>query len=138
MAGGMTTLSGLGFTASATVEPCRFIKVSGNGTYAHAGSNEDVLGISDRYSRHYNDVSAADAGEGAPVKTVDGDIAYLELGGTVTAGAYLIAGANGVGVAAATTGTTVQNIGAQALKGGASGEIIPVKIKVMKHRPALT
>ena len=55
---------------------------------------------------------------------------------TVTRDGWIKSDADGKGVAAATTGTTVQQIGARALQSGISGQKILVYVWPMPHLPA--
>ena len=115
--------------ASAAVEPNRIVKITGEFTVAHAGANEVGIGVSMPLSRSYNDVTHADTGEQIAVDTIVGSVVRVEFGGTVSAGAFVKSDANGKAVAAATTGTTAQNIVGQAVEAGADGRIGLIRLQ---------
>lgn len=128
--------------ASGTIRACRFVKQSGDFTGAEADANETVIGISYQDGKYppLNDLVSTNnhAETGDPIRLYgDGDICLLEYGGTVTAGERLKSDADGKGVSIATTGTTIQNIGAVAIEGGSSGEKRRVQIQIYSERPAL-
>lgn len=129
--------------AGGDIRPARFIKLSGAADYTalESDANERVFGIS------------IDAAQDAPIPSADADAAddgdqfryfsigdecLLELGGTVAAADLLKSDADGKGVVIATTGTTIQNIGARAIEAGVSGEKIRVQVTIYSERPALT
>lgn len=123
--------------ASGDIYPQRFVKFSGDNTVAQAGANENAIGVSMRQSKAFDSALAASDDGQVAVYTV-GQIAKLELGGTVTAGGYIKADTNGKGVAIATSGTTAQNVAAVAVNGGADGEIVDVMVLTLhKVYPAL-
>lgn len=131
-------------TATGNVSPCRFVKlgVAADETGTAAGANEAVIGISGDGSRNAPGTAGDDgfiavAGETIPVFG-PGRKCLLELGGTVTRGDRLKSGAAGVGVAAATTGTTRQECGAVALQSGVSGQKVLVVIIPDTFFPALS
>jgi hypothetical protein len=112
------------------VHPCRFVKLQSDNTVVECGAGEDMWGISQPHTRNLA-LSGWDDGyagvSGDPAINIFGpgdDEAPLELGGTVTAGQRIKSGAAGVGVAAT---SDKDKAGAVALRGGVSGEIIPVK-----------
>ncbi len=121
--------------ATGNVSPCRFVKLDTTAdlSCAAAGSNEAVVGISGEGSRIAPGTPGDDGYIAIATETVPvfgpGRKCLLELGGTVTRGDRLKSGAAGVGVAAATTGTTRQEIGAVALQSGISGQKILVVIQ---------
>jgi hypothetical protein len=123
--------------AGGDIRPMRFVKITGNNTGAEADANERIVGISNRTSRRFDD--SLNAASGDPIQLrVEGEEAFLELGGSVSAGGEIKSDADGKGVAIATTGTTIQETGAIAIEGGASGEIIKVRVFRASRRPALT
>lgn len=125
------------------IRPARFIKLSTSAdhTVLESDANERIFGVS------------IDAAQDAPIPNADGDAAdsgdffryfgpeeeaTLELGtGGATRGDMLKSDADGKGVVAASTGTTVQWIGAEALESGSAGEKIKVLVKSYPFRPAL-
>lgn len=129
--------------AGGTIEPARFIKLSTAADYTvlQAGTNERVFGIS-------MDASAAAPISGAATAAAvadgslnyfgNGEVATLELGsGGITRGAFLKSDTDGKGVAAATTGATMQEVGAQALESGSAGEKVRVVVYRQQFYPAL-
>lgn len=123
--------------ASGDINPMRFVKMSGDNTVAESDANELSIGISMRQSKAFDSALAASDDGQVAVYTV-GQIAKLELGGSVSAGGLIKSDADGKGVAVATSGTTAQNVGAIAINGGASGEIIDVEVlTIPKMYPAL-
>jgi hypothetical protein len=134
----------LSFQASANIAPSRFVKVSGNKQVAHAGNNGEIIGVAQEGSNRaplqdmVSTVYAAETGQSVAVYG-PGEMCLVEAGGTVSAGQLLKSDADGRAVAIATTGTTVQNYGAIALEGGASGEkILCLVVPLGKVRPALS
>lgn len=117
-----------GFVASGDIEPSRFVVINGAGTVGQvAGAGARCDGISHEGSCNAPVEGAATkaASAGLPIRVYgDTEECLLELGGTVAAGAYLKSDASGKGVAAASTNSYY----AIAMKGGASGEKVPVYI----------
>ena len=116
--------------AGAAITAFSFVKSGGTpgDKILLAGSNEETLGVGPDYA----------VASGAMAKYAGEGVAQLKLGGTVTAGNDLISDGSGFGVARATTGTTIQNVGAIALRDGVSGDIIPVRVIHLPIRPALS
>lgn len=115
--------------AEAIVTPFSIVKVgTGDNEVLLAGANAQALGVGPDY--------AVALDESIPVFV--GGVVQVELGGTVTIGLEVIADASGFAVAAATTGTTVQNIVGTALEAGVVGDIIAISVDLRKTRPALT
>lgn len=131
------------FVARGTVNPCRFVKVSLNQDNAveQAGSNDRPYGISALWI-HDAPIPGAGtdaASSGEMLKVYDlGETCLLELAGTVARDDMLISDTNGKGVVTATTGTTIQWIGATALEAGVSGNLIRVSVVRFPYRPALS
>lgn len=131
--------------ARGNISPCRFVMLdtaTDNGA-TQATANAEVIGIScegadrpplaDLITTNY----AARDGETFRLHG-DGDITTLEAGDTVTAGDNLKSDSSGRGVPIATTGTTIQKIGAKALESGTVGEKIRVQVMPQaSQRPAL-
>jgi hypothetical protein len=131
------------FLAGGTINPSRFMKhsTSANHTLLESDANEPVIGISSEAAQDapIPGAGADAAASGEALKGYFlGDVCPLELGGDVVAGDYLKSDADGKGVAAATTGTTMQHVGAIALSAGASGNKILVQIVIFKFIPALS
>lgn len=115
--------------AGGNITPSRFVKLGTDQTVTLAGAGEECWGISQPATRYpalaaIDDGFAAVAGENVNIYGPGDDQAPLELGGTVTAGQYIKASTNGVGVAATADHDVV---GAVAVTGGVSGDIIKVK-----------
>lgn len=121
-----------------------FVKLStaADHTALQADANEQVIGISqvgtvDPPGVTGSGTYAAIAGGHLQIFGL-GDICLLRLGsGGCTRGDNLKSDSSGNGVTAATTGTTVQNIGAVALESGSESELVQVQIQILKTRPAL-
>lgn len=130
--------------AGGDINPARFVKLStaADFTVLEADANEQTYGISVDAAQAAPisgaSTLAASAGKSLRVYGL-GEECTLELGsGGATRGDNLKSDADGKGVGAATTGTTVQWIGAQALESGLEGEKIKVRVVLVAHRPALT
>lgn len=122
-----------------------FVKVStaADNTALQAGANEQVIGISQVGPKEPPGVSGSSTLAAAAADHIqvfgNGDICLLRAGsGGWTRGDNIKSDASGNGVTAATTGTTVQNIGAVALTSAAENELGTVQIIIMKTRPELT
>lgn len=130
--------------ANGDIRPARFVEIqnaSGIAKAIEANANERVIGISHDGTNTapipgVTSDKAAESGQGLQLH-VEGEECLLELGGTVTAGAFVKSDGDGKGVIALTTGTVLQEIGAVARDNGASGEKIRVKIQIHRHRPAI-
>lgn len=116
--------------AGGNVRASRFVKLQSDNTVIECGAGETPWGIA-QPGTHHMAMGAWDDGyvgvlNGPPINIFGpgDDEAPLELGGTVVAGDYIKSGAAGVGVKA---DTDKDHVGAQAVRGGVSGEIIPVK-----------
>jgi len=131
--------------AGGDIRTCRFVKLStsANNTVLEADANEAVIGISTDATRDApqegSSALAAADGEVLSITPFNGDPCLLEIGsGGCAAGDELKSDADGKGVVRASTGTTIQNVGAIALGAYAAGEIgqvIPFRSSV---RPALS
>lgn len=134
------------FTAAGTIRRARFVNVyaSANHQIEEADANDRTIGIATDSGRAAaipaetaDPPEAAQAGEQVLVH-FPGEIALLEIGsGGCTAGGELKSDADGKGVARATTGTTVQEVGAVALETAGEGELAKVLVVYYSHRPAL-
>lgn len=128
--------------AEGTIRPSRFVKAgSGDFSALEADANEAVVGVSQEGTADppIPGVTPVAASSGDHLKVYGkGAECLLELGsGGITFGAYLKSDADGKGVAAATTGTTKQQLGARALEGGAEGDLIRVIVHIEGVFPAL-
>lgn len=117
--------------ANGNIEPCRFVKLDSTdqGRCVKAGAGEAIFGISQPSERRmalsgWQDGYAAIAGEMINVIGPGDDAALLDIGGPVTYGDYLKSDSAGKGV---TAGTDKDNVGAQAMASGVSGDRIQVK-----------
>lgn len=128
----MAQNNGRSYIAGGTIAPCRFVKpsTSADNTVLAAGANERTIGISQIGTHDTPGLTGAGTQAASATNPIEvgniGDIRMLELGGTVTAGDLIKSGAAGVGITSATSGATMQWVGAQALASGVSGEFIPV------------
>lgn len=122
-----------------TVRPARFVKPSGAADYTllEADANEMAFGISDNATR---DAPLEDASGNIAVAGdsfnyhPEGNITVLEIGsGGITRGAEIKSDADGKGIAALTSGTTNQWVGAIALESAVEGELARVLVKVYPH-----
>jgi hypothetical protein len=132
------------FIAGGDILPCRFVKLSDKHTVVQGTDNAVVIGVAgpgakipplnDLVSQNYH------ARAGDPVQVFgEGTECLLEAGGTFAAGTRLKSDANGRGVAIATTGTTIQQIGAIALaSASAAGELVRCLVQIYSERPALS
>lgn len=132
-----------GKVAGGDIRPARFVKVStaADNAVLEADANEAIIGIATEATQDAPipgaSANAAESGDPVKVYTI-GSECLLEIGsGGVTAGAEIKSDADGKGVLAATTGTTVQNIGAVALEAASAGELARVVVVRYKTRPAL-
>lgn len=132
------------FMVQGDVRPSRFVNgyASADNTVEEADANDFVCGISSEGSREPNLPSVATilAGTtGDQMKVYgDGQICLLEIADTVTRFTLLKSDADGCGVPALLTGTTIQNVGAEALQSGAAGEKIKVRVFRQKLLPAVS
>jgi hypothetical protein len=127
--------------ASGTIRTSRIVKMSGNHKGAEADANEQAIGISMQDGKYppLNDlVTTNNHAETDDVIRLhgDGDICLLEAGGTWVAGDFLKSDADGKGVQAATSGTTMQNVVGIAQEGAASGEKRLVQVNIGTKMPA--
>ena len=133
----------LSFKASANITPSRFVTLSGAKTVAQAGDNGEIIGVAQEGSNKaplqdmVSTVYAAETGQSLEVYST-GEVCLVEAGGTINAGNLLKSDSQGRAVAIATSGTMMQNSGAIALAGGATGEkILCLVVPLGKVRPAL-
>lgn len=131
--------SSIPMVAGGDIRPARLVKLStaADFTLLEADANERCFGVS------------MDATQDAPIPNADGDAAesgdhfmyygageecVLEIGsGGVTRGAMIKSDADGKGVLAATTGTTLQWVAAEALETASAGE--KAKVRVLAPTP---
>lgn len=133
-------------SAGGTIRRARFVnlKTTANHTVEEADANDRTIGIAQEGGREpalpsvtADPPEAAQSGDQLRVY-VPGDTCLLEIGsGGCTAGDDLKSDTDGKGVARATTGTTVQNVGAIALETASEGELAKVLVTYTYVRPAL-
>lgn len=133
--------------ATGNLYPMRFVMLSTteDNSGAQATANAQVIGVSGVGTNYppINDAHVTVAGYHAVDGDViqlhgNGDICLLEAGDVVASGDRLKADSNGKGVPIATTGTTVQQIGAVALEAApAAGVKIRVQVQCRSERPAV-
>lgn len=131
--------------AGGNITTASFVKVSTAAphTCLQAGANEEVIGISQEGTKYpqglqgLSNTYAAESGDGIQLFGL-GDICRIRAGsGGFTKGLNLKSDTNGDAVPVATTGTTIQNVGARALEDAAEGELGEVQIIFLAIRPAL-
>jgi len=132
--------------ANGTIRRARFVKMDAADSHGvlEADANEKTVGISHVGTSDAApipsvtaDPSQVTAGKSVHVHML-GETCQLEAGaGGFAAGDDLKSDADGKGVVAASTGTTVQRIGAHALSAAAAGELGLVVIVYAAVRPAL-
>jgi hypothetical protein len=130
--------------AGGTIRVCRFVKAStaADATLLEADANEEAVGVSQEGPKAAP-VDGADSDDIAvatdPIAYFpEGSVCLLEIGsGGCTRGANLKSDADGKGVLAATTGATMQWVGAKALETASEGELAKVLVKVYPIYPAL-
>jgi len=129
--------------AGGDINPCRFVTLSPSAdfTLLEANANEAIIGVSHESAQDAPlpgaSTLAAASGDHLAIYPI-GSVCRLEAGsGGWTRGSELISDSNGKGVARATTGTTIQNVGAIALESVSEGELGKVLIVRYPLRPAL-
>lgn len=132
------------FVANGDIRPYRICKLDANGPklVLEADANEAAIGVSQgglmNFPASSGGTTLAAEDDRAIGIYMNGQVCLLELGGTVDEGNYIKSDADGKGVAAATTGTTKQQIAAKCLEGGASGAIVRVLVQCHEIFPALS
>lgn len=131
--------------AGGNIDTASFVKVStaDENTCLQAGDNERVIGISQMGTKYpqglagLSNTNAAETGDEVALFGL-GDICRLRAGtGGFGSGDMLKSDTNGDGVPVATTGTTLQWVGAVAIEDAAAGELGRVQIVIFAYRPAL-
>lgn len=122
-----------------------FVKVStaAEHTALQCGDNEAPIGVSQIGTKYpqglagLSNTYAAEAGDEIQLFGL-GDICRIRAGaGGFTKGAWLKSDSSGDAVLAATTGTTLQWVGAIALEDASQGELGRVQIVIFPYRPAI-
>lgn len=129
--------------AGGDIRTCRFVKVStaADNTVLEADANEAIIGISSQATQDAPtsgaSANAAESGDQLHIHPI-GTRCLLKIGsGGVTRGDEIKSDADGQGVTRATTGTTVQNVGAIALQSAIEGDLALVMVFRSSVRPAL-
>ena len=132
------------FKAAGNVPPSRFVAVAtvSDNAVVLASANERLIGIAQEGGREppLPSVSTIYAGQDTDNMHVYGlsEECLLELGDAVAKGDRLKADSVGRGVPIATSGTTLQNVGAIAFSTGTTGDKIRVQVVLMPERPAIS
>lgn len=117
--------------------PFAFVKIdSTDNTVVVAGANGEAIGATNGSLRREDATYHAIAGD--TVQLQDGDVIYVEAGGSVSAGGRVKSDAAGNAVAVATTGATNQYSPGIALQDGADGGKMAIKWQPVVIRPALS
>jgi hypothetical protein len=128
------SLESVSFQASGNVSPSRFVSGVSGSDYRvfQATASTPVVGVSQIGTQ---EAPGTDADSGYAATTTKalrvygmGEVALLELGGTVSAFDYVAPDASGKGTAASLNVSSIQYVGGQALRSGISGEKIPVVV----------
>lgn len=134
------TIQGL---AGGDIRPSRFVKLStaADNTFLEADANEATFGIATDATQDAPipgaDLDAAEADDQVSVNPI-GSVCNLFIGaGGVTRGADIKSDADGKGVLAATSGTTLQWVGAVALETAIENDIAKVLVVRYPIRPAI-
>tara|TARA_Y100000310_G_scaffold199050_1_gene199035 strand:- start:5718 stop:6152 length:435 start_codon:yes stop_codon:yes gene_type:complete len=134
--------------ANGNIRPLRFVKidVSADEKGIQATDNSKIVGVSQpgtnfpplNDSHVTLDGMAAIAGETFQLYGEGDDGVLVEIGAAVVRGDYLKSDSVGRAVPIATSGTTLQRYGAEALQSGAAaGEFIRVHVRIGSERPAI-
>lgn len=124
--------------AGGNVAPCRFVTLGTNGRVTQSTAGQQVFGVSGQGTRFppygsLDDGYHAIAGEDCEVHGPPEKDVLLDIGGTVTVGAFLKSDANGKGVAST---TDREDVGAVALQAGSDGDQIRVQLILMERSTA--
>jgi hypothetical protein len=138
-------MSKINRVAGGNIGIARFVKQSTAAPFRvlQAGANERVTGISQLGQKYApipsnTNYYAAEAADNLAVYGEDEECLLLIGSGGVTQGALIKSDADGKGVLALTTGTTAQEIGAEAMQTASENEYARVKVFIQtKVYPAL-
>lgn len=115
--------------ASGSINPFRFVKVSGNNTLAQCAAITDYpVGVSDGGNREFDVSTVAVSGEDVPLQT--GKVVLITLAATLSAGAYVASDANGK--AQASTPSANDVVAGVLLVGGDADEVVPMVFSPFK------
>ena len=132
------------YFAGGDITPSRFVGISADFRVTQTVLNGKIMGISHEGTRRIpsptasvDDVLAAKVGESVTVYGQGHTGIFLELGATVTAGAWLKSDALGRGIVCTNTGATplsAENAGAVAMQGGIVGYKIRIQVLLQPAR----
>ena len=132
-----------GMVAGGDIRPSRFVKISTVADYTllECDANDPVFGVGHESTQDAPipnaDPDAAEAGDQLAVYPI-GSVCLLKIGlGGCARGDELKSDNDGKGVARATTGTTIQNVGAIALESALEDDLARVLVVRYPLRPAL-
>lgn len=110
------------YTATAAIFASRIVKFGSNDyeVLAAVDGSEAIEGIT---------VQNIDSAQGDTVDVIKAGIAQLKIGGTITRGDWIVAGAAGVGVAASITPGSELHVIGKAEESGVDGDIIDVWVQ---------
>lgn len=131
--------------AGAAIGAALFVKLStaADNTALVADTNAPIIGVSSEAAQNApipgaSANAAVAAGDQLNIHPI-GSVCMVTAGsGGVVRGGELVADSDGTAVARATTGTTIQNVGAIALQSAAAGELVEVLVVRYPLRPALS
>lgn len=122
--------------AGGNINPSRFVKVDTTSSEPYqvlqSSTNEQIVGVSQEGTRQAPGLPGSTTYAGEDTYTLHvfgpGEVALIELGGSVTQGDYLVSDVNGKATTASLTGGSIRRIGGIALENGSSGEKIRMLI----------
>ena len=116
------------FVANGDINPRRFVMMAADFRVAQATANAAIIGVSQNFSRLYNDPLCAKAGENCPTYGL-GDVCEIVAGAAIAVGDRLKSDANGKAIKADAAALTLQNLGGVALQAAsAADEVIRIQI----------
>lgn len=125
------------YVANGDINPMRFVKLVAGSDYkvVQCDATSVPIGVSGTSTERFDSTLHATATHTCRVygKT---EFPLLELGGTVSAGDYLVSDINGKGITASLTATGHQDFGARARSNGNAGEFIRVEVVAFSGRQA--
>lgn len=117
------------YTANGNISPSRFVSITAGADFKvdQCIASGVPVGISGQNTEQFDSVYHATAGHTCRVFGL-GEIGWLQLGGTVSAGDFLGPDSTGQGVTVSLTATAHDDLGARALMSGYSGEQIRAQV----------
>ena len=113
------------FAAGGNVSPSVFVKITNDDTVSQCTTGDDVIGVSQAFTKLFNDPLAAETGNPVGVYG-ESQECFIPYGGSITAGQRLGPTTGGLAIAVSSS----VNSGAIALESGASGELHRVRIQI--------